>query len=208
MKSFLMAGLVLAGLLSLPSAQFYSEGNPPVREGYELGDVADNFTLRNINGKMISLSDFKDAKGLIVTFTCNHCPYSVLYEDRLIALHEQFAPKGYPVIAINPNDPEVQPEDSYDAMKSRAEEKAFPFVYLFDEGQQVFPRFGAERTPHVFLLDSKRVVRYIGAIDNNARDADAVTERYVEKAILALENGQNPDPDFTRAIGCTIKVKK
>jgi hypothetical protein len=111
------------------------------------------------------------------------------------------------VIAINPNDPEVQPEDSFEKMIVRAKEKGFPFVYLFDEGQKIYPQYGAERTPHVFLLDNTRKVRYIGAIDDNARDASAVTTPYVENAIAAMERGEEPNPSFTKAIGCTIKTK-
>lgn len=176
-------------------------------DGLQVGDIAPNFNLLGVDGKHYSLDDFPDAKGYIVTFTCNHCPFAVMYEDRIIALHNKYAPLGYPVIAINPNDPEVQAEDSYDKMIERAEEKAFPFVYLFDEGQKVYPQYGAERTPHVFLLDKTHKVRYIGAIDDNVRDASAVTERYVENAIAALERGEEPDPNFTKAVGCTIKTK-
>jgi peroxiredoxin len=176
-------------------------------EGLQVGDTAPDFKLKNVDGKTYSLTDFSDAKGYIITFTCNHCPFSVMYEDRLIALHEKYAPQGYPVIAINPNDPEVQPEDSFDKMVERADEKQFPFVYLFDEGQEIYPQYGAQRTPHIFLLDNTRKVRYIGAIDDSARDQDAITRHYVEEAIDAIENGKEPDPDFTKAVGCTIKTK-
>jgi peroxiredoxin len=101
----------------------------------------------------------------------------------------------------------VQPEDSFDKMVERAEEKAFPFAYLFDEGQEIYPQYGAERTPHIFLLDKSRKVHYIGAIDDSARDASAVTTPYVENAIAAMEMGKEPDPSFTKAVGCTIKTK-
>lgn len=175
--------------------------------GYDVGDTAEDFSLMNVDGTMVSMSDFEDANGFIVTFTCNHCPYAVMYEDRLIALHNEFAPQGYPVIAINPNDPEVQSADSFEAMQVRAEEKEFPFVYLFDEGQTVYPKYGATRTPHIFLLDSDMVVRYIGAIDDSPRDADGVENYYLKDAIIALQNGENPDPSFTKAIGCSIKTK-
>ncbi|MFK7809134.1 MAG: thioredoxin family protein [Saprospiraceae bacterium] len=173
--------------------------------GYQVGDKAEDFKLKNVDGSMVSLSDMKEAKGFIVTFTCNHCPYSVLYEDRLIDLHNEFAAKGYPVIAINPNDPAAQPGDSFADMQVRAKEKEFPFAYLFDDGQKVYPKFGATRTPHVFILDKEMVVQYIGAIDDNAKDASAVEEHYVKDAIAALEAGKTPDPSFTKAIGCSIK---
>jgi peroxiredoxin len=177
-------------------------------EGLQIGDIAPDFKLKNIDGEFYSLEDFEDVKGYLVIFTCNHCPFSIMYEDRIIELHNKYAPKGYPVIAINPNDPAVQPADSFDKMMERAEEKEFPFVYLFDEGQEVYPAYGAQRTPHVFLLDNTRKVRYIGAIDDSARDAASVENAYVENAIAAMERGEEPDPDFTKAVGCTIKTQK
>ncbi len=176
--------------------------------GYAIGDIAENFNLLNVSGHMVSLDDYKDSKGFVIVFTCNHCPYSVMYEDRLIDLHKTSAAKGYPVIAINPNDPAVQPKDSYDEMKQRHSDKGFPFTYLFDEGQKVFPKFGATKTPHVFILDGQRKVRYIGAIDDNARDESAVTQNYVLDAIAAIENGKEPAITKTKAIGCSIKVQK
>ena len=173
----------------------------------KVGDKAPDFTLKNIDGKMVSLSDYKDAKGYIIIFTCNHCPYAVAYEDRMIELHNKYAPLGYPIVAINPNDPAVQPADSYEAMQERAQEKGFPFAYLFDEGQKIYPKYGATRTPHVFLLDKTQTVQYIGAIDDNYKDAEAVNVKYLEKAIDAVQKGKKADPNFTKAIGCTIKKK-
>lgn len=179
--------------------------------GYEIGDKATDFTLKNVDGKMVSMADYSDAKGFIVIFTCNHCPYSVAYEDRINELDKKYKGLGYPVIAINPNDPELYPSDSYDEMKIRAKEKSFSFPYLFDDGQKIYPQYGATKTPHVFLLQKENgdlIVKYIGAIDNNHADADAVTEQYVADAVDALLSGKNPDPNFTKAIGCSIKVKK
>ena len=180
----------------------------PPKTTYELGDTVDDFSLLNVSGHMVSLADYKDVNGYIVVFTCNHCPYSVLYEDRLIQLHKDMIEKGYPVIAINPNDPMVQPGDSYADMKVRHADKKFPFVYLFDDGQKVYPKFGATKTPHVFLLDKNKVVRYIGAIDDSTKDPDAVKINYVANAIDAIESGQDVDPSFTKAIGCSIKKQK
>jgi len=173
--------------------------------GLHVGDTAPSFTLKGVDGKMVTPSDYKDAKGYIVTFTCNHCPYSVMYEDRLIELHNNMVKQGYPVIAINPNDPAVEPKDSYQGMITRAEEKEFPFAYIFDDGQKVYPKYGATKTPHVFLLDKDMKVRYIGAIDDNARDASGVKVKYVEEAIKAIESGNEPNPDYTKAIGCSVK---
>ena len=177
------------------------------QSGFKVGDKATDFQLKGVDDKMYSLADMKDVKGYIVTFTCNHCPYAVMYEDRLVALQNEFGSKGYQIVAINPNDPEVNPEDSFDKMKIRAKEKAFNFPYLFDDGQTVYPKYGATKTPHVFLLDKDLTVKYIGAIDDNPRDADAVEERYLANAINAMEMGKDPDPSMTKAIGCSIKSK-
>lgn len=178
-----------------------------VSAGYKVGDQAADFSLKNVDGTMVSLADFKGVNGYIVIFTCNTCPYAQMYEDRIIALHTKYASQGYPVVAINPNDPDVKPGDDFAAMQARAKEKKFPFKYLLDAGQKVYPVFGATRTPHIFLLDANRYVRYIGAIDDNAQNPGEVTVKYLENAIAALKAGNNPDPAETKAIGCTIKVK-
>ncbi|HOU75143.1 MAG TPA: thioredoxin family protein [Tenuifilum sp.] len=180
-------------------------------QGLKIGDKAPDFRLKNVDGKMVSLADYTQAKGFIVIFSCNHCPFVKAYEDRMIALHEKYASKGFPVIAINSNDPEVVPEDSFDKMVERAQQKKFPFVYLFDEGQKIYPLYGAARTPHVYILSKKAndlVVEYIGTIDDNYKDASAVKEKYVENAVDALLSGKKPAVTETKAVGCSIKVKK
>lgn len=173
--------------------------------GYEVGDKASDFSLKNVDGKMVSLASYEDAKGYIVVFTCNSCPYSVAYEDRIIELHNKYAPKGYPVIAINPNDDEKSPKDSYDLMKVRAKEKNFPFAYVYDDTQSITKSYGATNTPHVYVLDKDRTVKYIGAIDNNTRDASAADKKYVEDAVDALIKSKEVPTKKTKAIGCTIK---
>ena len=156
---------------------------------------------------MVTLSDYKKAKGFIIIFTCNMCPYSVANEDRIIALDAKYKSKGYPVIAINPNDPEVSKGDGFDDMKVRAKEKGFTFPYLFDAKQTVFPKFGASKTPHVYIVSKATMkVEYIGAIDNSSKNPDAVTEKYVENALDALLAGKKVEKTETRAIGCSIKV--
>lgn len=178
-------------------------------KGYKVGDAASDFKLENVDGKMVSLSDYKDAKGFILVFTCNTCPYSVANEDRIIALDKKYKSKGYPVIAINPNDPAAQPGDSMDKMKDRAKEKGFTFPYLLDAGQKVYPKYGATRTPHIYILekkDGKNIVQYIGAIDDSSRDPESVKEKFVEDAVDALLAGKKPQKTYTRAIGCSIKT--
>ncbi|HOY19488.1 MAG TPA: thioredoxin family protein [Haliscomenobacter sp.] len=176
--------------------------------GLKVGDIAPDFQLKSTSGKMVTLKDYKTAKGYIVVFTCNTCPYAQAYEQRIIDLHNKMEPMGWPVVAIMPNDPSVQPGDGFDRMTERAKQKKYPFEYLLDEGQKIFPAYGAARTPHVFLLDKDRKVRYIGAIDDNADDESLITRRYVEEAIAAVEKGNEPDPSLTKAVGCMIKVKK
>lgn len=193
------------GILTLLTVILMSFTNT---SGYQPGDKATDFKLKSVDGKMYSMSDYKDAKGFIVVFTCNHCPFAVKYEDRVIELAKKYKSKGYVLLAINPNDPSVVPDDSFEKMKERAKEKGFTFPYLFDEGQKIFPQYGATKTPHVFLLDKNLIVKYIGAIDDNVEDASAVKEHYLENAIAALEKGQEPAVNSTKAIGCSIKVKK
>lgn len=174
-------------------------------DGYAVGDKATDFSLKNIDDTFVSLSDYPDAEGYIVIFTCNTCPYAVLYEDRIKGLHDKYASQGFPVVAINPNDPEKKAGDSFAKMKERANEKSFEFPYLFDAGQVVYPQYGATKTPHTFVLDKDMVVRYIGAIDDNPQDANGVGVAYVESAVAAIKAGKAPTPATTKAIGCGIK---
>jgi len=178
-------------------------------QGYNVGDMATDFNLENIDGNMVSLSDYKDAKGFIVTFTCNTCPYAVAYEDRIEALNKKYASKGFPVIAIMPNNTDVMPGDNMKAMQERAKSKGFTFPYLTDKGQKIYPQYGATKTPHIYILEKTTAgneVKYIGAIDDNYQDAKAVKVKYVENAVDALLKGEDVKVKETKAIGCTIKV--
>lgn len=177
--------------------------------GYKIGDNATDFSLKNVDNNIVSLSGYTDAKGFIVIFTCNHCPFAKAYEDRIIALNDKYAPQGYPVIAINPNDPTVEPIDNFEGMQQRAKDKGFTFPYLVDEGQHIYPQYGATKTPHVFVLnkeDGKNIVRYIGAIDDNYAKPDEVSHKYVEAAVDALLANQPIAQTNTVAIGCGIKA--
>ncbi len=179
--------------------------------GYAIGDAATDFNLKNVDGSRVSLSNYTDVKGYILIFTCNRCPYAVAYESRIMDLDKKYAPLGFPVIAISPNDPTIVPEDGFEEMKKLAEEKGYTFPYLLDEDQSVYPQYGATKTPHVFVLQKKgdsQVVKYIGAIDNNHEDANDVTERYVEDAVDALLAGKIISVTETKAIGCSIKDKR
>ncbi len=180
-------------------------------KGFSVGDKATDFNLENVDGTWVSLSGLDNAKGAIVIFSCNSCPYVVAYEDRMIELHHNYAPQGYPVIAINPNDDQLSPRDSFEKMQARAKDINFPFAYLYDKSQDVIKAYGGTRTPHVYLLHKEGndfVVKYIGAIDNNHQDASAVTEKYVVNALEAVINGEKVPEQLTKAIGCTIKWSK
>ena len=169
-------------------------------QGVNVGDKAPDFSLANIDGEMISLDSYDDAKGYIVIFTCNNCPYAKAYQSRIADLQDEYAKKGFPVIAINTS-------DSKEDIVARAKEKNYPFPYLQDETQDVSRSYGATKTPHVFVLDNKKSVAYIGAIDNNYKDADAADKHYVKDAVDALLANQPVKVKSTKAIGCTIKWK-
>ena len=199
-----MKRILLTGVMTLAAVIMLQAGVKP-------GDPAMDFTLKNVDGKEVSLSDYSKEKGVILVFTCNPCPYAKAYEARIIKLHKKYAEKGFPVVAINPNDDAVSPEDSWEKMKALASKKEYPFPYLKDETQEVFKAYGATRTPHIFLLKNegkKFKVAYIGAIDDNAMDASAVKKPYLENALASLQAGSDPDPVLTKAVGCTIKVQK
>ncbi len=175
------------------------------------GEKAPAFSLKGVDGKTVSLSDYNKEKGVILIFSCNTCPYVVAYEDRIIELHNNFAPKGFPVVAINSNNPELSKGDSFEEMKKKARDKSFTLPYLFDEKQDIFPKYGATRTPEVFLLKNTGngfEVVYTGTIDDNYKSAGEAKEKYVENAVKAVLKGISPEIPVTKAIGCGIKVKK
>jgi peroxiredoxin len=177
---------------------------------YTIGDAVADFKLKNVDGKIMSLANYGSAKGFIVVFTCLHCPFSNSYEDRVIALDKKFASQGYPVIAINPNDPEAYEEDSFVNMQARAKQKGYTYSFLQDDTQTVSKAFGASRTPHIFILKKdgdKNIVQYIGAIDDNAQDPSGVTKHYVEDAVNNLLSGKPVVTTTTKAVGCAIKWK-
>jgi len=177
--------------------------------GYGVGDTVADFKLKNVDGKMVSLADFKNAKGVIVIFDCNTCPYSKAYNERIVALAKKYE-NTFPVVAINSNSPEVSPGDSFEEMVKYAKTKGYTFPYLFDETQEVARNYGATNTPHVYVLKKDGgafKVAYIGAIDNNTKDAAAADKKYVEEAVDALIAGKAVPADKTKAIGCTIKWK-
>jgi len=200
MKKLILACLSIF-LINAASAQ----------NGYQVGDLASDFNLKNVDGKNVSLANYKNAKGYIVVFTCNTCPVSKAYESRVEALNKMYAAKGYPVIALNTNDPVTSPGDTYAKMQERAKEKSFSFAYLEDPDHVFTKKYGAQRTPHVFVLQKTakgNEVAYIGAIDNDQQEANPQRDNYVQNAVNQLLKGEKPSVASTKAIGCTIKWKK
>ena len=178
--------------------------------GYKPGDKVTDFNLKNIDGTYISLNGLGDVKGAILVFTCNTCPYSKMYEGRIIDLHKKYERKGYPVIAIQPNDPGKSPGDSFEKMQSRAKSKKYPFPYVWDETQEITKAYGATNTPHVYVVQKEKndfVLKYVGAIDDNARSGEAANKKYVESAVDQLLEGGDVTTGETKAIGCGIKWK-
>jgi peroxiredoxin len=178
---------------------------------YKPGDFADDFTLKNVSGSEVSLSGIANTKGFIVIFMCNTCPVVKAYEERIIDLNNKFSARGYPVIAINSNDKNVSPGDSYEEMQRLAKNKGYAFQYLYDESQEVTRKYGATNTPHVYVLSKKEgrlKVEYVGAIDNNSGDASMADKKYVEDAVNELLMGGQVAVTQTKAIGCGIKWKK
>lgn len=168
-----------------------------------VGEMAPAFELRNVDGQKVALSDYNHEAGVILIFTCNHCPYAKFYEERIKNLHKNYASKGFQVVAINPNDSVKYIEDGFSYMV----EKAYEFPYLLDD-KGIYKDYGATKTPHVFLLAKAEAgfkVVYIGAIDDSPQDASAVQVKYLENAIEAIKAGKTPSPSLTKAIGCGIK---
>jgi peroxiredoxin len=167
----------------------------------KIGDAGPEFAaLTGTDDKPHGLSDYKDAKAVVVVFTCNHCPVAKAYQDRLVAVQKDYKDKAVQVVAICSNSGGA---DNLEAMKKRAEDAGFNFPYLSDSSQEACQNYGATCTPHVFILDKDRKVAYMGSIDDN-QNSDEVEKHYVRTALDALLAGKTPDPAVTRQFGCGI----
>jgi peroxiredoxin len=164
------------------------------------------FDLPGVDGQHHSLDGYGDVPILAVVWSCNHCPYVQAWEGRMKAIQRDFADRGFGLVAINSNDAESHPGDSFDEMKARAEAQGFNFDYLYDEDQSVARAYAPERTPEVFLFDRDRRLVYHGAIDDN-RNEDDVTANYLRDAIDALLDDRDPPVSETAAVGCSVKWK-
>ena len=171
------------------------------------GESCPDFRLPGVDGETHSRDDYADAEVLVVAFTCNHCPYVVNSEDRLKSYDATFAPRGVRLVCVNSNEQENHPTDDLDHMVERAEDKGFEFPYLRDESQDAARAFGALRTPHFFLFDRERKLRYTGRMDDSPRDPSKVTTGELADATRAVLDGREVETPLTNPIGCNVKWK-
>ena len=169
-----------------------------------LATEAPTFDLPGVDGRQHSLGDYADTPALAVVWSCNHCPYVQAWEGRLSGIARDYADRGVRVVAVNSNDADNYPEDSFEEMQKRSQEQGFAFDYLYDEPQAVARALGAERTPEVFVYDRERRLRYHGAIDDN-RDETAASQQYLRDALDALLAGDDASLSETPPVGCTVK---
>jgi peroxiredoxin len=172
-----------------------------------IGSIAPDFDLPGVDGKNYSLGYFKDKKGFVIIFSCNHCPYVQAYEERIKKIQSDYGNKGIGLIAINPNDSDQYEDDSFENMKKRALEKEFNFPYLRDEDQTTARAYGASHTPEIFLFDKERKLVFHGKIDDNWKDEPKVKSKYLREAIEELLAGKEISVPETFTIGCTVKWK-
>jgi peroxiredoxin len=179
----------------------YSKGMP-------VGTPAPPFSLPATDGKTYSIESFADAPVLVVVFTCNHCPYAKAVEERLVALQRDYADRGVRLVAINPNDDERYPDDSFDAMVQRASERGFNFPYLRDASQEVARAYDAACTPDIFVFDAERKLTYNGRLDDNWQDPSSVTRRDLREVLDAMLAGKPIGVEAVPSMGCSIKWRE
>jgi peroxiredoxin len=170
--------------------------------------LADEILFDVVNGKTITLDDSRGSEGLLVIFSCNTCPWVIRWQDRYISITEAYKSRGIGVVALNSNAAWRDGEESPEAMKTHAEKYGYNFPYAVDKGSKLARAFGATRTPHIYLFDKTGVLVYRGAIDDNARDANAVEQPYLTNALDAMLNSETISATETKALGCTIKFPK
>ena len=171
----------------------------------EPGQKAPDFYLPATDGKKYSLSSFEDSKYLVIFFTCNHCPYVIGSDEATRATAEKFAPSGVKFVGINSNSKNTYSEDDFDHMVARMEEHKFPWVYLYDEPQEVALAYGALRTPHFYVFDEERRLVYTGRAVDNPRDASKISVNELETVLDELTTGKKPSLSKTNPIGCNVK---
>jgi peroxiredoxin len=191
------ASLTLAATLA--ATQALVAGAPVPMATTKMKNAAD--------GKPISIADVKGKAGTLVVFTCNHCPFARGWEQRIVALGNEYAKKGIGVILINANDPSAHEVDGLAGTQARAKEAGMQFPYVIDETSGVARAFGAEKTPEAFLFDKQGKLAYHGAVDDNMREPEKVTKHYLKDALDAVVAGKVPAVPESKGIGCSIKLR-
>ena len=195
--------------LIIPAVLFMSFSNYEIET--PAGKSVKDFNLMNVDGKTVSLSDYPDAKGFMIIFTCNHCPFAKLYPKRMNELNAKYIDSGVPLIAVSSTDTGEFEEDSYIKMIQKSESENFSFPYLFDGEQTVAKDFGAQKTPHAFVIwkeNNEWVIKYNGAIDDNGAEPDKVNNKFVADAVDALLTGSEVKQKETKSIGCQILFRR
>jgi hypothetical protein len=208
-------GAVLFGCPAAPTQAPATEPPAETKKAPEpasdlaLGDPlpSADVSMLGVDGESLTLGSAATDKGLLVLFTCNHCPWVKAWEARTVAAANAARELGIGVVAVNSNDPAAYPEDGMDGMKERSSRSGMTYPYVVDATSDVARSFGADKTPEVFLFDADRKLVYTGTIDDNAKQPDAVTKTYLQDAVDALAKGQPIGVPQTKSLGCSIKYR-
>ena len=175
----------------------------------EIGDAvpSGDVKMKNVDNSEVTLAEAMGPKGLLVVFSCNHCPWVQRWESRIVELGNTYRAKGIGVVAVNSNDTVEYPDDSFEHMQARAREKGYGFPYVVDATSGVARAFAASKTPEAFLFDAQGKLVYTGTVDDNAKDASAVTAAYLKDALEAVATGKPVTTARTKALGCSIKLR-
>ena len=202
------SGLLLSGLAALAQeAPKGATGDTPAPLAIGSTAPMSDVKMMGVDGKSVSIADLRGAKGTLVLFTCNHCPWAKAWETRIVELGNTYAKRGVGVIAVNPNDPAAYAEDAYETMQERAKQRGMVFPYVVDATSDLARAFGATHTPEAFLFDRKGKLVYHGGIDDNAKQPDKVTARWLRDALESTVAGKAVALRETKALGCSIKLR-
>jgi peroxiredoxin len=203
LRRLLPSMALMISLVSLARA----EDSAPA--GLAIGDAAPmtDVKMKNVDGRELTIGGVKGAKGTLVVFSCNHCPWAKAWEGRIVELGNAYPKRGIGVIVINSNDPTAYEEDAYPAMQQRARQRGMKYPYVVDATSGVARAYGATRTPEAFLFDAKGRLVYHGTVDDNAHEPDKVAHRYLRDALEAVVAGQELTVKETKALGCSIKFR-
>jgi cytochrome oxidase Cu insertion factor (SCO1/SenC/PrrC family) len=211
-RTLVLASLLVAGgaLANSHNEKAAAMKEAPAPKSLKLGAAAPLRTVKmqSVDGAEVTLASAAGAKGTLVVFTCNHCPWAQAWQTRVAAIGNAAVEHGIGAVAINANDPAAYPEDDYPSMQERSKLLGFKFPYVVDATSDVARAFGASRTPEVFLFDAKGKLVYHGAVDDNAKDESAVQSRWLNDAVEAVAAGKTVAVRETKAMGCGIKYRE